>query len=308
MPVQATTLESASKNRYLAAVRRYLEPGFAHILMYTAGRFNFVRQIAVAYFRVVKKHRAELVPTSPEPALCDVSVPRVVATLREDGCALGLRLRPEILAELSEFAVKSHCFGNGKRTQPFLLSQKEAAEQQFRDKFSTGRYLNCSKTCSAVEKILHDKTLLGIARGYFGTEPTMIGARCWWSFASESTVEQQVNDGQSFHYDLDDYRAICFFFYLTDVDAESGPHVCVVKSHRKKPVRWLLSMFKSRTDNDIEHVYKPESIRTITGSAGDGFAEDLFCYHKGSHPKSKDRLLLQVRYRLQDLGAVKADE
>ena len=226
----------------------------------------------------------------------------VASELRRDGYSEGLRLRPEVLTELLDFCSRTNCFGNGKRNHSFLLAERAQAEEQYGVKFTTGRYLHCADDCPAIEKILSDRDLLGIARSYLGAEPVMVGARCWWSFASNSDANTQTSDGQSFHYDLDDYRAVCFFFYLTDVDEESGPHICVRKSHRRKPLRYLVSPFKSRTDEDIHSTYKPEQIVSVEGKAGQGFAEDLFCYHKGSHPKSKDRLILQVRFRLQDFG------
>jgi hypothetical protein len=124
----------------------------------------------------------------------------------------------------------------------------------------------------------------------------------WWSFAACSDLRQQVHDAQSFHYDLDDYRAIAFFFYLSDVDLESGPHVCVLGSHRRKPLRFLFSPFKSKSDEQVSTFYGADHIVTVCGPVGSGFAEDLFCFHKGLHPKTRDRLLLQVRYRFRAYG------
>jgi hypothetical protein len=124
----------------------------------------------------------------------------------------------------------------------------------------------------------------------------------WWSFATDSTLCQQIEDGQSFHYDLDDYRAIAFFFYLSNVDLESGAHLCVLGSHRRKPIRFLLSPFKSKSDEKIHTFYGTDHVATACGPAGSAFAEDLFCFHKGLHPTKTDRLLLQIRYRFQTYG------
>jgi len=37
----------------------------------------------------------------------------------------------------------------------------------------------------------------------------------------------------------------------------------------------------------------------VRGSAGVGFAEDIFCFYKGLHPERGDRLMLQLRYGIR---------
>ena len=105
-----------------------------------------------------------------------------------------------------------------------------------------------------------------------------------------------------FHYDVDDYNSLRFFFYLTDVDINSAPHIYVRGSHRKKRFANLLSPFKQRSDEEIVHYYGEENIVKICGEAGFGFAEDTFCYHKATRPKAKSRLILQLQYAMNDYG------
>jgi hypothetical protein len=285
---------------YWAALRRYLRPGPAHLLMYLAGRFQIVRTVAVTYFR----YRCRRTRNIEEhwSRLKDVDVDQAVASLKQKGLYGGLCLRDETLNEFRLFCQEAICFGNGQHNYPFRISDRSAAEQSYQLKFSVGRYLTCLSECSTLKSLVHDSTLLSIARGYLGVEPAFIGARMWWSFCVGSNSDQQRRNGQSFHYDLDGYRAIAFFFYLSDVDLGTGPHVCALKSHRRKPLSFLFSAFKSRSDEQIETVYGPDQIVTVCGSAGYGFAEDIFCYHKGLHPVTSDRLLLQIRYGLRTYG------
>ena len=41
---------------------------------------------------------------------------------------------------------------------------------------------------------------------------------------------------------------------------------------------------------------------SLADPAGSGFAEDIFGFHKGLHPESGHRLIVQVRYGLRDYG------
>jgi hypothetical protein len=79
---------------------------------------------------------------------------------------------------------------------------------------------------------------------------------------------------QGFHYDLDDYRCVAFFFHLTPVDEFSGPHVYVKGSHKRKPIRMLLAPSRQCSDQDMVMRYGAENVVTLCGPPGFGFASD----------------------------------
>ena len=287
-------------SRSWSALASYVEPGVGHLFMYVMGRFQPVRRVAAASYRCFSRRKA--IAASPVSSLTDVDVSRAIASLRADGMADGLRLRPEAIEELTTFCENSICFGDGRRQHPFLLKNRAQAEAAHGANFSVGRYLGAVSTCSRLRSLTTDPTLLAIARGYLGTEPALVGARIWWSYPASSDQTRQKDDGQLFHFDLDDYRAISFFFYLSDVDEGAGPHVFVKGSHNWKPMRFLLSLGKSKSDGEIVKAYTAAKVTTVCGEAGSGFVEDLFCYHKGAHPTKSDRLLLQVRFGFKKYG------
>jgi hypothetical protein len=97
------------------------------------------------------------------------------------------------------------------------------------------------------------------------------------------------------------YRALTFFFYLTDVGLSNGPHVYVRGSHMEKPVRYVASLLKGRSA-EIDRSYGRERQAILCGPAGFGFAEDIFGFHKGASPENGDRLVVQLRYGLRDYG------
>jgi hypothetical protein len=75
----------------------------------------------------------------------------------------------------------------------------------------------------------------------------------------------------------------------------------------EKQLRHIVSMYKSRSDAEIERSYGLERQIVSCGRAGSGFAEDIFGFHKGLHPESGDRLIVQVRYGLRDYGTGQND-
>lgn len=231
-----------------------------------------------------------------------LNVENAVTTLKTDGYCLGINLRKSIVKEVLEFASHDNCFGNGDPQLSFPLAEKDNWQAKYGKKFIIGEYLDdVSKRCSAIAKLKHDPKLLEIAATYLNSKPICTGIRLWWSFPVNATLQERMSFAQElFHYDPLDYRCLKFFFYLTDVDLDSGPHVCVRGSHKKKKLSHKLSLFIGRSDQDIIDYYKLENIVTLCGEAGFGFAEDPFCFHKGNPPRHKNRLMLQIEFCLND--------
>ncbi len=99
-----------------------------------------------------------------------------------------------------------------------------------------------------------------------------------------------------FHFDLDDWRAVKFFFYMTDVGRENGPHIYVRKSHRNRPMRDQLSPFKSRSSHYITSKYGRDNFVVMQGQAGTGFVEDPYGFHTGTAVTGASRLILEIEY------------
>ena len=156
--------------------------------------------------------------------------------------------------------------------------------------------------CPTIKELASDPILLEIASKYLGTEAIFTGTRLWWIFPVDEASYNPIRIASYFHYDVDDYNSLRFFFYLTDVDIDSGSHLYVRGSHRRKRFANLLSPFKQCSDEEIANYYGKENIVNICGEAGFGFAEDTFCYHKASRPKAKSRLILQLQYAMNDYG------
>ncbi len=152
--------------------------------------------------------------------------------------------------------------------------------------------------CEAIEKLVHDPVLLQIARDYLHYWPTKIERYMSWTMASKlPEVEQRrLNEPIVYHYDLvPGYNSVRIYFYITDIDVSSGPHVMIKGSHDKKPISWMLSPCQ-QPDSEVYNYYGKEQEIVIEGKKGLGFFQDPYCFHKATTPSTADRLLLQIRY------------
>ena len=284
--------------------RRYLAHGPAHLLMFVFGRFRAVRSLMVWIYSL---RPPQPLPASGSTLVEDVDVDDAVGKLCHDGLFPGLQLRNEVVEQLLAFASVATCFADENADLPFRYHDKAIAEQQSARTFRVGAYTHALRACPVIQALSADPKLLAIARKYLRTHPVLIGARMWWSFAASADPKQQMDVGQGFHYDLDGYRALAFFFYLTDVGSSNGAHLYIRGSHVQKSLRHLVSLYRGREDAEIEKYYEPERQVIVCGPAGFGFAEDIFGFHKGLHPNSGDRLILQVRYGIRDYGTGRND-
>lgn len=224
---------------------------------------------------------------------------RVLADLRRDGFAGGFELPPEALAGMLAYAEATPFWANRDSSLPLMLrSERADVERRFAKRVYLGEYRSPSD-CPVVERIGRDPFVLDIAREYLGAAPRLIASELWWSFPAGHGEAEQSAAAQLFHFDLDDFRQLKLFFYLTDVDESGGPHVAVRGTHASKRLTHEL-MIRRLSDDEVARAYGGESIECFCLSAGSGFFEDTYCLHKGQSPTGAERLLLAFNYGVND--------
>jgi hypothetical protein len=157
---------------------------------------------------------------------------------------------------------------------------------------------------------LNDPRLLDLIEGYMGCVPTLYSVNGWWSFPAD---KPEMYNSQYFHRDTDDWRFVVLFIYLTDVDAQSGPHQVIPGSHSVEGMKklsgrpsWFRSFDPKRTfTNSMGAEFAQETERMfgdrivdIVGNAGSMFLVNTLALHRGLMPTKKPRLLLWARYGL----------
>ncbi|WP_289787942.1 hypothetical protein [Chlorogloeopsis sp. ULAP01] len=262
-------------------------------------RFNLVRNINNYFSKRKFKNSKEPASDKSDSLFKELDIDEIVKQLKENGFYLGINLPQDIVTEIIEFAYSHPCYGNRKPWLGFYYHQREQIKSKLGKRFVLASYFNTALYCPAIQKLRNDPSLLAISTKYLDTQPVIQGNELWWSFAGETSSSEKKRAFQMFHYDIDDYKFLKFFFYLTDVDETSGAHVCIRGSHNKKKFTHLL-FHKKETDQDIIDYYGRETLVTICGQAGLGFVEDTFCFHKGTTPTAQDRLILQIEFATTD--------
>ena len=151
----------------------------------------------------------------------------------------------------------------------------------------------------AAQRIATDPSVRAVAAAYLGCEPVNDLVAMWWTVAHGERPSSEA--AQLFHTDRDRLRFLKFFFYLTDVTPQTGPHVFVRGSHRNAPAR--LREDRRFADDEVLAAYGVDAVVEIPGARGTILAVDTSGLHKGKHPEVGDRLLLQLEYANSLLGA-----
>lgn len=207
------------------------------------------------------------------------------------------RLRPLRCAPISPI---SRATPGARRTSPSCraLTELRAGGAQFA-RYPTATVLGCPHL---VDIVTHADIISVIAR-HLGAIPTIIEYAAWWSFAGRDAAK----DSQLFHFDFPDYRYCLLFLYLTDVDADGGPHIIVEATQEFRHIaearsRWPGGeaefdewYFKNirKSDADVARYVGGEPA-TLAGPAGSCFLVNTRGLHKGMRPKRSDRLVCEV--------------
>jgi hypothetical protein len=299
-PVAVLPAATAGHGRYSGRIRNKLMPYVRGalenphwVLIFTFGRFVLVRRLL----------RALAPGTASATALAGsrfegVSIDRVVDDVRGEGIHLGLNLPPESRDALVDFATTHVCYGAFDRSCAFLADRHAQAERHFGRRFLVGHFLDSIECCGEIQALQADPVLLAIADRYLGGKPVPIATRLWWSFPSAGALDNELREAAQDrpHSDINDWRSIKFFFYLTDVDMQSGAHIFLRRTHRRRRLRHQFAFFTGHTPEALVDAYGEASFLTVCGPAGFGFAEDPFAFHTGMAVKDRRRLILQIEF------------
>ncbi|WP_112945769.1 MULTISPECIES: phytanoyl-CoA dioxygenase family protein [unclassified Rhizobium] len=226
-----------------------------------------------------------------------VNAETAVDALNRDGIFPDLQLPADITQEISAFGHATPCFGNFDRRIEFSASDHRATEDRLGRPILSGHHFERALDCPAVLTVQRDPLLSEIARRYLGAQAQLITTRTWWSFPTKaSEADRSLASLDKYHFDLDDWRMLKFFFYLVDVDQGTGPHVFVRGSHNKRRMKHQLTLLVGHPANEIIDYYGKDSPITLTGKAGSGFVEDPFGFHMGTVATEKPRLMMEIGF------------
>jgi hypothetical protein len=267
--------------------------------MFIFGRFIALRRLVAGSARPSASFDDVTTSTS-----IDLELPlgAMNTALREEGLARGIALHRDVVDAIVRFAGEETCYANFDREKAFLAKNHDEAERSNDCAIVVGHFLEKILDCPEIQTLTGDPVLRSIARSYLGERAKLVATRLWWSFpSSRSTAADKSLASQAFHYDLDDWRQLKCFFYLSDVDETRGPHAYIRGSHRKKPFVFQFSPFVGKDEDLLLRNYGRDSVSTITGPAGTGFVEDPFGYHVGRPLMGERRLVLELSFGISDV-------
>jgi hypothetical protein len=275
--------------------------------MRSVARFGVVRNTVVwvqSAMREPVERYVRRLRERPSEFFAEADPAALVQAVERDGFALGLTLPTNVVGQILDFARVNYCWADRDPRLGFLPEHVEEARRKLGRSFLLAHYFNVRQGSPLIARLVEDPVLLEIAARYLGTVPKLVGVALWWSYPELADSGSRNRAAQMFHFDLDDFKFIKFFFYLTHVDSTAGPHIIVRATHRDKRnlMRGDALRVRRYSDEEVEKTYGKERVVSITGPAGTGFIEDTLCIHKGAPPLSRTRLVFQVQYALNDFG------
>lgn len=295
MPPWSRDLASRAA-RYVHRQYGFLRDDPRFFAMKTLARFSAVRTLVA---RSRTPAAIETSTASSPHVVCPVTPEGVLERLRSDGYFVGLRLAPALLRSLLAHAAATPCFANRSPDQPFLIGERSALERTLGRSVRVASYFDQQESWEPFRALRSDPWLLAIARAYLGGEPVYQRSELAWSFPADPTPHERMTAAQVLHCDINDYRSLKLFFYLTDVGPHDGPHGFVPGSAHDRT--WGDQLLGQRIcmipESKLVARYGPE--RVVTGPAGTGFFGDPYVLHRGATPRRSSRLLLQLELGLR---------
>ena len=148
-------------------------------------------------------------------------------------------------------------------------------------------------TKNSISDLLLSNSLLRLAKLYLGSEKISISCSYFISIPKENMTEKdKISNAQYFHWDNDFTKFLKLYIYLSDVNDDSGPHIFVPGTHKKKMFKHQLH--RPYSDNDIYDSYA--EVKKFLGKTGTLFFVDSYGLHKGELPKNNNRIMINAHY------------
>lgn len=270
----------------------YSYVGFRFLFVKTNGRINNFHSKLISFF-----HKPSVSKGNTEGILGSLSqenVQNIVSQIQKDGFyEFDVGLNSDMIDSLNKFALTTPVkhidttqSGIHYSNESALFNPNKIASPRYQ--FDTSDIIKDP----TVEKLIVDNTLREIASRYLNTKPILDAVTMWWSspFGKKGTSQS----AQMYHFDMDRFKFIKFFFYLTDVHTDNGPHCYIQSSHLRIPKK--VRKDRRMSDEELKQYYSAERFKEFTGKKGTILAVDTRGLHKGKPLVSDNRLLLQIQF------------
>ncbi|WP_017878894.1 MULTISPECIES: hypothetical protein [unclassified Janthinobacterium] len=228
------------------------------------------------------KARPQRRETTTPPAL----LARHVDALNTAGIShLGALLSAAQAAELRDYFSKLPVFDDYRPQTPPFLPHGAGRHPDSHVAHHTARDIAMAPY---LWQLANDPLLLDVASRFLGCQASIGYLAAWWSYHTAAGAQQ----AEHFHRDVDDWRFLKLFVYLTDVGDDNGPHIYVAHSSTSPK----LAEIRRFDDAEVLAQFGGANVLRLTGVAGGAFFENTFGIHKGQPVQQGMRLIFQVVY------------
>ncbi len=272
----------------------------------TRGLSSFFLSKIYSWFRPIRTRNLE----KPIGVLGDLTkdsenLIHVVDNLKKNGYhVFKNQLSPEIIDSLLDFTKKNKALLRPEDGSPinspiklafFDLNDPQTVRYEYSDH---DLILN-----PVIQKLMTDPSITAVARSYLQAEPLIDIVSMWWHTAYKAGPDS--NAAQLYHFDLDRIKWLKYFFYLTDVTPDSGPHCFIQGTHKpfSIPKSILKKGYARIEDIQVKSYYTEKDIIEFSGPVGTIIAEDTIGLHKGKHVINGARLVFQLQFAIGMFGA-----
>lgn len=224
--------------------------------------------------------------------------------LKRDGFVVfPAALSAGVCDRLQEFAARTPAMIRAMDGQTVDVSRKALYEQAnlhaVRYDYQTSDLVDQTD----VQDLLSDSSLLTLVQDYLGCMPIADVLGMWWHTAFQDHPDSMA--AQYFHFDMDRFKWLKVFIYLTDVGPDNGPHSFVRGSHRTGaiPAHILKRGYVRLSDEEVAATYPANDILAFTAPRGTIIIEDTRGLHKGVNVREGARLILQLQFSNSLFGA-----
>ena len=223
--------------------------------------------------------------------LVDVNESLSSKELCENGITLNLNLKPKALENVLNFIQDKDFRFNRDKNRTIKFSERN----NYKDLYILN-YMNPHLDNKIINEILLNQKLVSLVKNYLKVNPILEWSQIYWSLPLKDINGNTLippNNEFGFHYDIDGFKFLKVFFYLTDVTDNNGPHVFVKNSEKKTLYK---ALNRRINDQEVKNKFNNNKV-IITGKKGSGFLEDTSYYHKGTAP-IQERGVLMCLYNI----------
>ena len=210
-------------------------------------------------------------------------------------------LKQDMVLKFKDFILNSNKHDKPKNSNIAIETICKNLNENYDQYFLRLKSLRISRITGAVDlnseniitSFLFSEPIIDIVKNYLDSNNISVSASYFISIpSSDITEKDKIHNAQYFHWDNDFTKFCKLYIYLSNVDNDSGPHIYVEGTHKKKLFKH--SLHRSYSDIDVRNSYN--KIKTFVGNQGSLFFVDSYGLHKGDTPRSNHRIMLNVHY------------